>query len=362
MDRSVKVKELHPITSQRMIIISDIHGNLNTFKKLLCRTGYDLNNDHLFLLGDLMEKGPDNLATLRFIMELAQHENVHVLMGNCDFVCKNIVHYYNLEFLKGILIERKESILHEMAAQLQIHIDSNSDMHHICDVLLEHFEQELKWVDALPQVISCGNYIFAHSGIMDEEHYGSDFREVLVYPHFLLKGDSFQRYVIVGHMPVSEYCQGIANFSPIINERKHIISIDGGNIVKKAGQLNAFIIERDKFSYVSADELPIVHAACDVTPENREPLFITWRESEVRILKKDKNRDYCLHLASKRKLWIDHAFLHEQNGIWKADDFTTYQMPLKRGEALSLVQHYGAYAIIKKEGILGWCHARHLCR
>ena len=163
-------------------------------------------------------------------------------------------------------------------------------------------------------------------------------------------------------MPVSEYCQGIANFSPIINERKHIISIDGGNIVKKAGQLNAFIIERDKFSYVRADELPIVHAACDVTPENREPLFITWRESEVRILKKDKNRDYCLHLASKRKLWIDHAFLHEQNGIWKADDFTTYQMPLKRGEALSLVQHYGAYAIIKKEGILGWCHARHLSR
>ena len=103
MDRSVKVKELHPITSQRMIIISDIHGNLNTFKKLLCRTGYDLNNDHLFLLGDLMEKGPDNLATLRFIMELAQHENVHVLMGNCDFVCKNIVHYYNLEFLHHLL-------------------------------------------------------------------------------------------------------------------------------------------------------------------------------------------------------------------------------------------------------------------
>lgn len=97
-------------------------------------------------------------------MELAQHENVHVLMGNCDFVCKNIVHYYNLEFLKGILMERKESILHEMAAQLQIHIDSYSDMHHICDVLLEHFEQELKWVDALRQVISCGNYIFAHSG------------------------------------------------------------------------------------------------------------------------------------------------------------------------------------------------------
>lgn len=51
MDRSVKVKELHPITSAALIIISDIHGNLNTFKKLLCRTGYDLNNDHLFLLG-----------------------------------------------------------------------------------------------------------------------------------------------------------------------------------------------------------------------------------------------------------------------------------------------------------------------
>ena len=60
-------------------------AHLNTFKKLLCRTGYDLNNDHLFLLGDLMEKGPDNLATLRFIMELAQHEKRPCFNGKLRF-------------------------------------------------------------------------------------------------------------------------------------------------------------------------------------------------------------------------------------------------------------------------------------
>ena len=57
---------------------------------------------------------------------------------------------------------------------------------------------------------------------------------------FLLNGKDFKHYVVAGHMPVSEYCQDIACFNPIINEQKHIISIDGGN--RRDRQVHEFII------------------------------------------------------------------------------------------------------------------------
>ncbi len=196
---------------------------------------------------------------------------------------------------------------------------------------------------------------------MNETDFGSDFREVMTYPHFMLHAPEFTRWVIVGHMPVSEYCHDIARFHPLIDARRHIISIDGGNAVKHAGQLNALIMRDGSISWESVDELPCVRAARDIAPPNRDPLFITWRESEVRILTRDTQRDECLHLSSGKRMWIDHAFLHERDGHWQADDFTTYQMPLQRGELVSLVSCYDRFALIKKAGILGWAHRAHLC-
>ena len=132
-------------------------------------------------------------------------------------------------------------------------------------------------------------------------------------------------------------------------------------MIKNAGQLNARLIEDDRFSYESVDDLPLVRVRCDVAPRNQDPLFITWRESEVRILTRGTQRDECLHLSSGKRMWIDHAFLHERDGHWQADDFTTYQMPLQRGELVSLVSCYDRFALIKKAGILGWAHRAHLC-
>lgn len=360
MDRSVKSKPINYTLNQRIIVISDIHGNLSLLQKLLKKIHYQPVDDLLIFLGDLVEKGPLNLDTLRYIMKLCEQKNTYALMGNCDFVCKNIVHHYNLDFLKKILMERKASLLHEMAATIGLSINDSSDMNYVCDQLLRVYQKELCWVDQLPQVLYCDDYIFVHAGIKNEATFGEDFREVLTNPHFLLHGGSYHRYVIVGHMPVSEYSKGIACFHPIINEKKHIISIDGGNIIKTAGQLNAFLIQNDQFSYESCDDLPTAVALCDVQTATKDPLYITWRESEVIILEKGIHRDLCQHLSTKRKLWIDHSFLHEENGKWMADDYTTYRMPLKRGETVSIIAKYEKFAFIKKEGILGWCLLEHL--
>ena len=62
------------------------------------------------------------------------------------------------------------------------------------------------------------------------------------------EGLTFSKYVIVGHWPTANYGKEKGCCNPIINKEQNIISIDGGNMIKSEGQLNALIINGDKFS------------------------------------------------------------------------------------------------------------------
>ena len=68
----------------RIIAISDIHGNLPYFRGLVEKLHLRA-DDSLVLLGDLVEKGPESLATLRYAMALREKCRVYPVLGNCDF-------------------------------------------------------------------------------------------------------------------------------------------------------------------------------------------------------------------------------------------------------------------------------------
>ena len=83
MSRTANVVRLTLPPERRVLVISDIHGNLPFFKGVLSAARYTP-DDVLVLLGDLVEKGPDSLATLRYIMALAERNTVYCVRGNCD--------------------------------------------------------------------------------------------------------------------------------------------------------------------------------------------------------------------------------------------------------------------------------------
>ncbi|KGD62203.1 diadenosine tetraphosphatase [Alcanivorax jadensis T9] len=62
--------------------IGDLQGCLEPFNCLLERIGFNADRDRLFLAGDLVNRGPDSLGTLRRVYEL--RENVHAVLGNHD--------------------------------------------------------------------------------------------------------------------------------------------------------------------------------------------------------------------------------------------------------------------------------------
>lgn len=57
---------------RRVLVVSDIHGNLSFLKGVLRKANFS-KDDILILLGDLLERHVDSLDTLRYVMELCQN-------------------------------------------------------------------------------------------------------------------------------------------------------------------------------------------------------------------------------------------------------------------------------------------------
>ncbi|ABQ13605.1 symmetrical bis(5'-nucleosyl)-tetraphosphatase [Dichelobacter nodosus] len=65
-------------------VIGDVHGHYTALMRLLDKIHFSEGSDELWFLGDLINKGPDSLAVVRFVSQLdpARHK---VVMGNHDF-------------------------------------------------------------------------------------------------------------------------------------------------------------------------------------------------------------------------------------------------------------------------------------
>ena len=70
------IKKVNLPKKTRIICISDIHGNYDGLINLLKNIGYR-HKDILFILGDNIEKGPNSLEVIHFLMMLEKHNKVY---------------------------------------------------------------------------------------------------------------------------------------------------------------------------------------------------------------------------------------------------------------------------------------------
>lgn len=356
-----RVSRLRLPAERRILVISDIHGNLPYLKGLLEKAGFS-EEDVLIILGDMVEKGPQSLATLRYIMELRRRFTVYAVCGNCDDwhpVIDAPASHLD-EGLRDYLLGRSggwgEGLVAQMCREAGEPLTEDTDMARLRSMLRERFKPELDFLRELPTIIDTPSYTFVHGGLppgpMEEQEAWSCMKN----DNFMNQGLSFDKWVIVGHWPVVLYHRDRPCANPIIDKDSRIISIDGGCVLKDDGQLNALVIPRDgseDFGLVAYDPFP-VRRVKSAQKESAKSAYIRWGDNRVRVLERGPEFSRCRHIRTGYEMDILTKYLYGQGRECDCNDSTDYVPHLSPGDEVSVVEETSRGWLVKHKGVSGW--------
>lgn len=350
---------------RRVLAISDIHGNLPFLKGVLKKARFSPENV-LVLVGDLFEKGEDSIGVLRYLMELQKTHTVYPLCGNCDHIDRVFLDGAPGadEALRPVFRFWKERwLIAQLGAELGLTPGGMEDLPALRQAVKAAFPAECAFIQNMPHILETENFIFVHGGIPSEESL-----ETLGAYHcmknddFLGQGRSFKKWVVVGHWPVTLYHPKIPTARPLISREQHIISIDGGCVLKLDGQLNALVIPDvtgNKVDYVAYDGLPVVRAL-DAQAATEDSMNIRWSDSAVEVLRTEGDCAWCRHISTGREMWVPQEYLYPRraDGHIHVEDTTDYHLPVEPGDRLALVRKCSRGYLAKKHGETGWYFGR----
>lgn len=348
---------------RRILVTSDIHGHPELLKRLLEKSGFS-GKDLLIIVGDIVEKGPDSLGALRYIMELCEKGNTVALLGNVDAWRVTIINELSestakefYEYLENIR-SWTGCLWDEMTAELGVLCKSPDDVLSMKDRVTEHFCRELEFLSGLPTLLETQKYVFVHGGLRDTEIAANekrDYSELLKYDNFYAAAPAFEKYIVVGHYPTTLYDDRIACCNPKTDTERKIIAIDGGCGIKKYGQLNLLIIpdidaDISENTFICADELPTA-VALDSQEPSADPVNIRWTDNKIETLEKRDGFRFIRHLSTGHKLWIPDEYVYSDD---RAKDYSDYMLPIRPGDTISLVHRTSRGWLAKKNGVFGW--------
>lgn len=356
----VKVENITFEEKSRIIVISDIHGQIDILKKLLEKVSYKVQVDYLILLGDYAQKGKYPLKTLRYIIELTKLNRVHALLGNCDHGNFKLFRKEYLDTDFKDLLNKTGTLLYDMYQEYKNYnsMASQMSLDSLQDAMKEYFKNELSFLENLPYIIESKDLIFVHAGLDKiEDYHNSFYRNVFMERYFLNEGHLAHKMVICGHFPVTIYRLDEFNDNIIIDYNKQIISIDGGLVVKDGGQLNALIIDKNKdnYRYETNYEDGLLQKVTKVeSQENKRGKGACWPNFNLRVLEKGKYFSKIILTDIDEVTFIKNEYICENNT--KAyDDCPASILGIPKGVNVGIVNDKcKGYILVKYQGKQGW--------
>lgn len=344
---------------RRIIVISDIHGNLPFLKGLLKKTGFCA-KDELIIDGDFLEKGEQSLDTLHFLMELSKRGNVNVVRGNCDDWSYIYSPAYTVEREERTLryiLWKKSGLLWDMLNASGLDPFEIEDFGSAKLKIRERFKPEWDFLNSMPDAIETENFIFAHAAVDPSKPLSAHTSDELHRcDRFLDLGRSFDKWVVVGHYPVVLYGENTVCANPLIDRSRKTISIDGACVLKDDGQLNALIIPNkfsEDFSFIAYDSFPEKHVMHDQQAGGRS-YYIRWGDSRVQVLQRGEEFSRCRHVRTGYEMDILTKYLFTNEEFTDCNDCTDYVLPLKAGDCVRLVETTSRGYFVKHKGVSGW--------
>ena len=352
---------------RRALAVSDIHGNLPYFRSLLQKVGFS-ENDVLLVLGDFVEKGPYSLETLRYLMRLCERGNVYPLLGNCDGwyldpdLASPSMDRAVRRYVRAQKPGRSPGLLVQMCREAGFSLTEDFDMPALRAALGRHFSAELAFLHGLPHIIETEHFTFVHGGLPPGPSLEAlNPWDCMKTNSFMTQGRHFDKWVVVGHYPVVLYGTDRCAAAPVVDAESHIVSIDGGCVLKSDGQLNALLLPPGggaDFDYIAYDRFP-VYRALDAQAEGDHSYYIRWGDSAVESLAPGPEFSRCRHIRTGYEMDIlTDTIFPAEDGILHCDDCTDYVFPTRPGDELSVVRETSRGFLAKRQSVSGWYRGR----
>ena len=356
--------------NRRILIVSDIHGHADGFRALLEQAEFS-KEDILIILGDLVEKGPQSLETLRMVMALCRTHTVYPVMGNVDL--------WRWEFLQSDdpaqWREMRDfsmkamgwwggSLLHDLCAELGVTLTAETDMTAVFPEIQRRFAPEMRFIEQMPTILETQRMIFAHAGIPHErleELEGTDAFPIVKFDDFYHTELRFQKYVVVGHWPTVLYSKTYPKYEPIIDRDRRIVCVDGACGIKREGQLNLLILpdaDSEDFSFLCWNDLPVITALDAQEPSPpEEARYIPWSDHSVELIQRGEEMSRVLYHG--KPMDVPTQFIFHHHGVLSCLDTTDYTLPVSPGDQLYLILKLNYGCFVKKDSVSGWYFGRY---
>ena len=348
------VERLHIGPGRRIVAISDVHGQLDYLRGLLERCALKP-EDVIVFVGDLLEKGPDSLGTLRYVMDLAGRREVHAVCGNCDFwqnFCDLPDEPDQDAFYRQYLVGRNrgwgDGLIAQMLREQGVTIAPDMDLAAAKAAVRDHYGPELDFLRALPHIIETEDYTFVHGGLAPEKGAFA----CMKLDHYRTVARPHHKWTVVGHWPLVLYHENVVDARPIVDRDLKLVSIDGGCVLKDDGQLNAFFLP--DMTWVSYDRFPTARVKT-AQAASRRSYYIRHGDNLVDVLAEDGEFCRVRHVRTGYEMDVpaDHILTREGSRA-TVNDVTDYRLPLAAGDEISVVRRTSRGIMCKKDGLSGW--------
>lgn len=184
-------------------VISDLHGDLKGFHEILKRINFS-ENDQLYILGDIVDRGPEPLKLLKEIMNMS----AHVLLGNHEYMMLESLAQHYEEF-HGF--ESKELDIYR-AQRLWFRNGGTITFDQFIEESKDSKKEILEYLLSLPLNIDINiegkKFLLCHAAIADDIAYQSYYEWERSIPEFAVWNRNWAQYesiknvtVITGHTP-----------------------------------------------------------------------------------------------------------------------------------------------------------------
>lgn len=347
----IRIQQIDLNKFQRVIITSDLHGDDDGFKAMLKKVNFT-KEDALIIVGDILEKGSQSLKLLQTIYQLQKEYSIYLILGNNDTFFEEWKHQlFNASQLYGYIQTHPHSIFSECALDLNINVCDAASTQLLMDTIETTYQKELHYLSSCPHILESHEFIFVHAGIQSLDLKNLNVDDCLTTPSFASNAPTFAKTVIVGHWPASNYCDDIIKATPFFHTN-NIISVDGGNSMKRWGQINYLIYNHQALEVGYYDDLVKVQLL-QSQAESKEYFSVQFPRTEVNVISQNDELIECEIVHSHQRINVTPQNFYHYRGKDYISDITTYQPPLKENEIVALCRVYDDHILIKKDGVIG---------